>query len=89
MSNIFKESLSRDELLAIVDNDDKRKNEAKFILLSYELWIESPQEVEDIYLYAVQFMDNPSEILEKLLKRVRQDRIRKEKYNARTSGSVF
>jgi len=85
MSNIFKESLSRDELLAIVDNDDKRKNEAKFILLSYELWIESPQEVEDIYLYAVQFMDNPSEILEKLLKRVRQDRIRKEKYNARTS----
>ena len=85
MSNIFKESLSRDELLAIVDNDDKQKNEAKFILLSYELWIESPQEVEDIYLYAVQFMDNPSEILEKLLKRVRQDRIRKEKYNARTS----
>ena len=85
MSNIFKESLSRDELLAIVDNDDKRKNEAKFILLSYELWIESPQEVEDIYLYAVQFMDNPSEILEKILKRVRQDRIRKEKYNARTS----
>ena len=85
MSNIFKESLSRDELLAIVDNDDKRKNEAKFILLSNELWIESPQEVEDIYLYAVQFMDNPSEILEKLLKRVRQDRIRKEKYNARTS----
>ena len=70
MSNIFKESLSRDELLAIVDNDDKRKNEAKFILLSYELWIESPQEVEDIYLYAVQFMDNPSEILEKLLKRL-------------------
>ena len=85
MSNIFKESLSRDELLAIVDNDDKQKNEAKFILLSYELWIESPQEVEDIYLYAVQFKDNPSEILEKLLKRVRQDRIRKEKYNARTS----
>ena len=85
MSNIFKESLSRDELLAIVDNDDKRKNEAKFILLSYELWIESPQEVEDFSLYAVQFMDNPSEILEKLLKRVRQDRIRKEKYNARTS----
>ena len=85
MSNIFKESLSRDELLAIVDNDDKQKNEAKFILLSYELWIESPQEVEDIYLYAVQFMDDPSEILEKLLKRVRQDRIRKEKYNARTS----